>query len=164
MKILSALPNLIKIDIDLPSAVALATFTPVPAIRIQDDIVARGSRLQRLSLTADSYESNMPTSQLCSILQELPKLEMLELSGVDRQFSDGPQLRDVIAGMQHLQYLELCEAQCVTDDWADVEWKGGLKSLSLDEYVSLSTHYPHNDSLRMPAAAKTSPLMPSRDG
>ena len=138
MKILSSLPNLIKIDIDLPSAVAIGMFENRPSIRIQDNLIARGSTLQRLSLTADSYESTMTTDLLCSILRELPKLEMLELSGVDRQDAIGPQLRDIIAGLEKLQYLELCEALCVTDDWADADWKSGLKSLTLDEWVTLA--------------------------
>lgn len=131
MKILEGLPNLTKIDTDLPSAAALAIFDEPPEWRIQDNIISRGSKLRRLCLTADSYDTSLTPYVLIPILRALPKLELLELSGVDR--ADGPELRDIVTGMEDLQYLEMCEALCVTDDWADVPWKGSLKALMLEE-------------------------------
>ena len=130
LELLHALPNLSKIDIDLPTTTA---FLPPPAELVIDCIAERGKQLTRLCLTGDPFDQRLLTSSIAPLLLQLPNLELLELSGVDTQSSHGPSLLRTIADMEHLKYLDLDDALCVNDEWAATPWKCGLRGLALDE-------------------------------
>lgn len=130
LELLHALPNLSKIDIDLPTTTA---FLPPPTELIIDCIAERGEQLTRLCLTGDPFDQRLFTSNVAPLLLQLPNLELLELSGVDTQSSHGPSLLRTIADMEHLKYLDLDDALCVNDEWAAAPWKCGLRGLALDE-------------------------------
>jgi hypothetical protein len=125
--ILQGLKNLETIDIDV---------TSLRNNRMEDmldEIRLRGSSLKGLHLTADVMQTCLLTSQIGPLLESLPNLVHLELTGIDRQSSDGPLLRDVIAGLEHLKCLDIADAHCLVDDWAQADWKCKLTSLDIDE-------------------------------
>ena len=131
VELLSHLPNLISIDVDLDSS---SWFPQVFLDRtIESDISGRGEFLTCLSLTSDTYNSRMSTRTVAELLLKLPKLQQLELCSVEVQSSDGLVLKEVIAAMEHLDYLDLDDSQCLVDDWARADWQSGLKTLALDE-------------------------------
>lgn len=127
LQIIRKLPNLETIDID---------YTRMSNRRVDDlfdEITKRGEILKGLHLTADVIEERLSTSRLHSVLRCLPKLIHLELSGVDRQSSDSPSLRDTIASLEDLKYLDISDMQCLQDDWAEADWKCKLRAIELDE-------------------------------
>lgn len=132
LEILRAMPNLTSLDIDVPTT---NDFDPPPIADLIDDIVTRGDKLTSLFLTSDEQITRLAPARLCAILQKLPKLVNLELDGVDTDNfeGEGPHLRDVIASLEHLSFLELGDALCVDDTWAEMEFKGSIKTISLDE-------------------------------
>lgn len=127
LEMLKSLPNLTIIDIDY------TYLHNTPPTGLFNEIASRGAKLQGLHLGADVMEVRLTSSQVSTMLQSLPQLTHLELSGLDRQSSDGPILKDVIAGMATLKCLDLADCHCVNDDWAGADWQCTLEALELDE-------------------------------
>lgn len=127
MEILRNLPNLVSIDIDI--TILLQGRTE----ELLNNIKSRGSTLQGLHLTADAMSLRFTSTQLCPVLEALPNIKHLEITGIDRDSEDAPSLRDTIAKMSQLTCLDLADAHCVQDDWAQADWQCQLRAIDLDE-------------------------------
>ena len=131
LELLGNLPNLQSIDIDLPSSRSFTLNSPNRTL--ESDIANRGHCLTGLTLTNDTADEPLCPGVIASLLQQLPKIQQLELCGVARQSSDGPVLRDVIAAIENLYCLDFDDTMCLVDDWANADWKCDLVHLALDE-------------------------------
>lgn len=131
LEILRALPNLVSIDVDytwLDPESGCGQMND-----LFDNIRDRGVKILGLHLAADTMSCRFTSTQLCPLLQALTKLESLEISGIDQQSTAEPLLQDTIATLPNLQVLDLADAHCVQDSWAQADWQCNLKALDLDE-------------------------------
>ena len=127
MSILKQLPNLTSIDIDI---------TLLVENRIEDlyeHIMSRGSSLKGLHLDSDTMQIRLTTMQLYKIIKALPELEHVEITGIDHQNRGEPALKDALASLEKLECLDLGDAHCLTDDWAEADWQCQLKAIDFDE-------------------------------
>lgn len=136
-KLLRNLPNLISIDIDF----GYADDAYNPDTELDDyaneilKITAYGSQLRSLCLTADATTRVMSTQIVGTILEKLPNLVHLELSGVESQSHRGRPILDILANMPNLKRLELEDCQMVNDTWPQKQWQSRLEYLELEELV-----------------------------
>lgn len=127
MRILESLPNLTSIDIDI---------TLLLDHRIEDlfeHIKSRGSSLTGLHLAADVMQIRLSPTQLSTIIKALPELVQIDITGIDQQTRGEPSFRDALANLTKLECLDLGDAHCVQDDWAEADWQCQLQAIDLDE-------------------------------
>lgn len=98
-----------------------------------DDLRERGPKLSGLHLAADTMTCRFTARQLCPLLASLTNLVELEISGVDQQSAGEPSLRDAIASLSKLEVLDIADAHCVQNNWAEANWQCKLKAIELDE-------------------------------
>lgn len=134
MQVLAKVPNLIEIDIDLPKSSRYGR-KQLDADSIEGNLCSRPDTLLSLCLTHDSIEGPLSTEVVGEIVLKLPKLERVELMGVGYQSIEGPNLRDVLAKLEHLGALQLNYVDCFDNSWAEADWKSQLKVIRLEEYV-----------------------------
>lgn len=130
--ILRLCPNVVEIDMDMYVPAANS-----PTAQLAEYVRNNLEGLTDLALTATGEHSfaRLPENEVVEMISKKPKLVGFTADGVERVAAGVFQnaLGRHLSQLPRLTRLDFTEANCVDDEWADLDWKAGIELLALDE-------------------------------